>query len=105
MIYNVLIFLLFIFTEFVPTRYILCILGCIGMGIVYGLKVNLSVAIVSMVNHTAVGMMSPHHQEAVGASIAPPVDDDCSAGEESGDSTGEVKKTTKNESKLMSQIL
>ncbi|XP_030764392.1 sialin-like [Sitophilus oryzae] len=39
----------------ISTRYLLAILGCIGMGIIYGLKVNFHVAIVSMVNHTAVG--------------------------------------------------
>ncbi|CAH2007224.1 unnamed protein product [Acanthoscelides obtectus] len=37
----------------IPTRYILAVLGCVGLGIIYGLKVNLHVAIVSMVNHTA----------------------------------------------------
>lgn len=34
-------------------RYIVAILGSMGMAIIYGLKVNLSVAIVAMVNHTA----------------------------------------------------
>ncbi|KAJ8943525.1 hypothetical protein NQ318_023035 [Aromia moschata] len=38
----------------ISTRYILAVLGSVGLGIVYGLKVNLHVAIVSMVNHTAV---------------------------------------------------
>ncbi|XP_001961830.3 sialin [Drosophila ananassae] len=38
----------------VPSRYVLAIMGSIGMAIVYGLKVNLSVAMVAMVNHTAV---------------------------------------------------
>ncbi|CAH0720449.1 unnamed protein product, partial [Brenthis ino] len=37
----------------VPARYILSVLGSIGMAIVYGLKVNLSVAMVGMLNHTA----------------------------------------------------
>ena len=31
------------------------ILAAVGMAIAYGLKVNLSVAIVAMVNHTALG--------------------------------------------------
>lgn len=35
-----------------PARYILAILGSIAMAIVYGLKVNLSVAMVAMLNHT-----------------------------------------------------
>lgn len=38
-----------------PARYVLAVLGSIGMAIVYGLKVNLSVAMVAMLNHTAVG--------------------------------------------------
>lgn len=37
-----------------PARYILAILGSVAMAIVYGLKVNLSVAMVAMVNHTAI---------------------------------------------------
>lgn len=36
-----------------PARYILAVLGCVAFAIIYGLKVNLSVAIVGMVNHTA----------------------------------------------------
>ncbi|XP_059057794.1 sialin [Achroia grisella] len=40
--------------RFVPARYILAILGSIGMAIVYGLKVNLSVAMVGMLNNTAI---------------------------------------------------
>lgn len=39
-------------------RYIFAILGSMGMAIIYGLKVNLSVAIVAMVNHTAVAAMT-----------------------------------------------
>ncbi|CAK1586760.1 unnamed protein product [Parnassius mnemosyne] len=38
----------------VPARYILAVLGSIGMAIVYGLKVNLSVAMVGMLNHTSI---------------------------------------------------
>ncbi|XP_028161269.1 sialin [Ostrinia nubilalis] len=47
----------------VPARYVLAILGSIGMAIVYGLKVNLSVAMVGMLNHTGVKMLAlrePH---------------------------------------------
>ncbi|EDW77776.1 uncharacterized protein Dwil_GK24669 [Drosophila willistoni] len=40
--------------KLVPARYVLALLGSIGMAIVYGLKVNLSVAMVAMVNHTAI---------------------------------------------------
>ncbi|CAG4951531.1 unnamed protein product [Colias eurytheme] len=42
-----------------PARYILAILGSIGMAIVYGLKVNLSVAMVGMLNHTAIKLDEP----------------------------------------------
>lgn len=46
------------FTGYVPARYILAVLGSIGMAIVYGLKVNLSVAMVGMLNHTAIKLES-----------------------------------------------
>ncbi|KAG7209306.1 hypothetical protein KM043_015417 [Ampulex compressa] len=36
-----------------PFRYFMAIMGSIGLAILYGFKVNLSVAIVAMVNHTA----------------------------------------------------
>lgn len=44
-------------------RYLVAILGSMGMAIIYGLKVNLHFAIVSMVNHTAVAAMNndSHH--------------------------------------------
>ncbi|XP_052743563.1 sialin [Bicyclus anynana] len=42
--------------RFISARYILAVLGSIGMAIVYGLKVNLSVAMVGMLNHTAIKM-------------------------------------------------
>ncbi|XP_049876093.1 sialin [Pectinophora gossypiella] len=48
----------------VPCRYILAVLGSIGMAIVYGLKVNLSVAMVGMLNHTAIKLhasANAHH--------------------------------------------
>lgn len=44
-----------------PARYILAILGSIAMAIVYGLKVNLSVAMVAMLNHTALKAASDSH--------------------------------------------
>lgn len=37
-----------------PIRYLMAIMGSIGLAILYGFKVNASVAIVAMVNHTAV---------------------------------------------------
>ncbi|XP_047476944.1 sialin-like [Penaeus chinensis] len=47
--------------EIVPARWVMAVLGCVGFMIVYGLKVNLSVAIIAMVNHTAVAEMGGHH--------------------------------------------
>ncbi|XP_077300658.1 major facilitator superfamily transporter 3 isoform X2 [Arctopsyche grandis] len=46
------------FRKLIPARYVLAVLGSIGMGIVYGLKVNLSVALVGMLNHTALHELS-----------------------------------------------
>lgn len=50
---------------FVPARYLLAALGSTGLAIVYGLKVNLSVAMVVMLNHTALGhgVNSIHHSD------------------------------------------
>ncbi|KAH8263506.1 hypothetical protein KR044_010007 [Drosophila immigrans] len=48
--------------KLVPARYVLAILGSIGMAIVYGLKVNLSVAMVAMVNHTAIHLIQEENK-------------------------------------------
>lgn len=48
------------FSALIPARYVLSVLGSIAMAIIYGLKVNLSVAMVAMVNHTAVGLLNSH---------------------------------------------
>ena len=37
----------------IPARYVLSLMGCIGFVIVYALRVNMSVALVAMVNETA----------------------------------------------------
>ncbi|XP_034945664.1 sialin [Chelonus insularis] len=37
-----------------PIRYVMAILGSIGLAIIYGFKVNVSIAIIAMVNHTAI---------------------------------------------------
>lgn len=47
-------------SALVPARYVLSVLGSIAMAIIYGLKVNLSVAMVAMVNHTAVALQNVH---------------------------------------------
>ncbi|XP_071452001.1 putative inorganic phosphate cotransporter isoform X2 [Hetaerina americana] len=49
--------------NMIPARYIMALLSSIGIAIIYGLKVNLSVAIVAMVNHTALAQHHPHDLE------------------------------------------
>lgn len=51
----------FYLSALVPARYVLSVLGSIAMAIIYGLKVNLSVAMVAMVNHTAVALQNAQH--------------------------------------------
>ena len=46
-------------------RYAFACLGGVGMAIIYGLKVNISVAIVAMVNHTAIQGTSDQKQSNV----------------------------------------
>ncbi|XP_043521966.1 putative inorganic phosphate cotransporter [Frieseomelitta varia] len=46
-----------------PIRYLMAIMGSIGLAIIYGFKVNVSVAIVAMVNHTAVKLSTLHQLE------------------------------------------
>ena len=43
-------------------RFVFALLGSVGMAIIYGLKVNLSVAIVAMVNQTAVKEFNRTHE-------------------------------------------
>ena len=43
----------------IPARYVLSVMGCIGFLIVYALRVNMSVALVAMVNETA-SSSGPH---------------------------------------------
>ena len=47
------------FFPCIPARYLLPIMGCIGFMIVYALRVNMSVALVAMVNGTA-SSSGPH---------------------------------------------
>lgn len=54
--------MVFFLLGLVPARYILAILGSIAMAIVYGLKVNLSVAMVAMLNHTAIKLSSDSYK-------------------------------------------
>ncbi|CAB3367103.1 Hypothetical predicted protein [Cloeon dipterum] len=49
------------FPAWLPARYIFAVLGSIGFAIIYGLKVNLSVCIVAMINSTALMATSEHH--------------------------------------------
>lgn len=47
----------------------MAIMGSIGLAILYGFKVNTSVAIVAMVNHTAVKLSMPYDPKSSNASI------------------------------------
>lgn len=47
----------------------MAIMGSIGLAILYGFKVNTSVAIVTMVNHTAVKLSASHDSEANDSAI------------------------------------
>jgi len=70
--------------EKVPQRWVFAVMGSIGFMIVYGLKVNLSVAIIAMVNHTAVANMGHHgddHHSGNNTTVAAP-DNDCGEVEE-----------------------
>lgn len=51
----------------VKWRVLFAVLGAMGMAIIYGLKVNLSVAIVAMVNQTAIKAMSSSHHQGGGS--------------------------------------
>ncbi|KAL7304111.1 hypothetical protein TKK_0003569 [Trichogramma kaykai] len=54
--------------KMLPARYCMAIMGSIGMAIIYGFKVNLSIAIVAMVNHTAVKELM-HNQSLANATF------------------------------------
>jgi len=47
----------------------MAIMGSIGLAILYGFKVNASVAIVAMVNHTAIKLSASHDSEANDSTI------------------------------------
>lgn len=64
--------------SLVPARYILAVMGSIAMAIIYGLKVNLSVAMVAMLNHTAIGQLGEHHADtSSNATASAPQDEVC----------------------------
>lgn len=52
-----------------PIRYLMAIMGSIGLAIIYGFKVNVSVAIVAMVNHTAVKLSTLHQLETENTTV------------------------------------
>ncbi|XP_076755249.1 major facilitator superfamily transporter 3 [Xylocopa sonorina] len=54
-----------------PMRYVMAIMGSIGLAIIYGFKVNVSVAIVAMVNHTAVKLSTLNTLESTNTSVIP----------------------------------
>ncbi|KAL4710925.1 hypothetical protein ACJJTC_002555 [Scirpophaga incertulas] len=72
----------------VPARYILAVLGSIGMAIVYGLKVNLSVAMVGMLNHTGVRLLAHGHEPALHVNVTKPVVVECEAPKVNGTAKG-----------------
>ncbi len=47
-------------------RLVFAVLGCFGMAIIYGLKVNLHVNIVAMLNHTAIAERAAEAEGAHG---------------------------------------
>ncbi|KAJ2945477.1 hypothetical protein O0L34_g289 [Tuta absoluta] len=57
-----------VFGRVFSARYILAVLGSVGMAIVYGLKVNLSVAMVGMLNHTAIKLQVNSSEQRSAAS-------------------------------------
>jgi len=69
----------------IPARYVFSVLGSIAMAIIYGLKVNLSVAMVAMVNHTALHALSEAHGSSAALDLTSPVREECQA---------DVKNTT-----------
>lgn len=66
-----------LFAELLPARYILAVLGCISMAIIYGLKVNLSVAMVAMLNHTALAHESGHGTTPANGTFSTDVEPEC----------------------------
>lgn len=55
---------------YLPMRYLMAIMGSIGMGIAYGFKANISVAVVAMVNHTALRSMEPPHLSNLSSNVS-----------------------------------
>ena len=55
-------------------RHTLAVLGCLGFFVSFSLRVNISMAIVAMVNHTALAELAHHHAAGPNASAAPDVD-------------------------------
>ncbi|XP_059474349.1 sialin [Neocloeon triangulifer] len=84
------------FPAWLPARYVFAVLGSIGFAIIYGLKVNLSVCIVAMINSTALTSHSDvHSTDLLNATGAPagemcvyPTEDLASAGTKGAFQTG-----------------
>ena len=57
-------------TSAMKARYLFAVLGSAGMAIIYGLKVNLSVAIVAMVNQTAISIKSLQNDNSSGGNTS-----------------------------------
>lgn len=52
-----------------PVRYLMAIMGSIGLAIIYGFKVNVSVAIVAMVNRSALQQENLHENQSLAADV------------------------------------
>ncbi|XP_043194451.1 putative inorganic phosphate cotransporter isoform X1 [Amphibalanus amphitrite] len=61
-------------------RHSLAVLGCLGFFVSFSLRVNMSMAIVAMVNHTALAELSHQHPGGPNASAPPPDVDICHQG-------------------------
>ena len=55
-------------------RHTLAVLGCLGFFVSFSLRVNISMAIVAMVNHTALHELAHHHAAGLNSSAAPDID-------------------------------
>ena len=61
-------------------RHTLAVLGCLGFFVSFSLRVNISMAIVAMVNHTALAELAHHHSLGPNSSAGGPDVDICHQG-------------------------
>ena len=75
-------------------------LGCLGFFVSFSLRVNMSMAIVAMVNHTALAELAHHHAAGPNASAAPPDVDICHPGRAAAEPSEEVVITEASDGEL-----